>query len=124
MLRFLLLALGSELTWSRPPLPQTMLVASVPLGLVSMQAPLISRSTRSAKLPFFQKAVAVVMIADFACIQGYKERREGVYVRDKLNIRANAPSPLLSKSSVQKGGAYFWELTVRALKINLIYCTN
>ena len=55
----------------RSPLSQTMEVASVPLGLVSTQAPLISRSTRSAKLPFFQKAAAVVVIDDFSRIQGY-----------------------------------------------------
>ena len=36
--------------------------------------------------------------------QDYEERREGVYARDELNIRANAPFPLLSKSSVEKGG--------------------
>ena len=61
-----------------------MQVASVSLGLVSMQALLISHSTRSVKLPFFQKAVAVVVIVDFVCIQ------------------ANAPCPLLCK----KGGIF------------------
>ena len=35
---------------SRPLLPQTMQVASVPLGLVSTQAPLIPVATHSAKL--------------------------------------------------------------------------
>ena len=91
-----------------------MQVASVPPGLVSRQALLISCSTRSAKLSFFQKAAAVVVIVEFACarIQDYEERREGAYARDELNVRANAPYPLLSKSSVQKGGAYFRELTV------------
>ena len=97
--------------WSRSPLPQTMQVASVPLGLVSTQAPPISRSTGSVKLPFFRKAVAVVVIVDFACIQDYEEWREGEYARDKLNIQANAPSPLWSESSVQEGGTYFRELT-------------
>ena len=72
--------------WSRPLLLQTMQVASVPLGLVSMQAPLISHSTRSVKLPFFQKAAAVFIIVEFARIQDYEKRREGVYVRDELNI--------------------------------------
>ena len=84
-----------------------MQIASVPLGLVSMQAPLISRSTRSAKLPFFQKAAMVVVIVEFVRIQDYDEWREGAYVQDELNTRANTPSPLLSKSSVQKGGAVF-----------------
>ena len=98
---------------SCPPLPQTMQVASVPLGLVSTQAVLISRSTCSAKLPFFQKAASVVVIVEFAHIQDYEERREGAYARDELNIRANTPSPLSSKSSLHKGGeTYFQELTV------------
>ena len=91
---------------------QTMQVVSVPLGLVSTQVPLTSSSTRSVKLPFFQKAATVVVIVDFARTQDYDKWREEAYARDELNIRANAPSPLLSKSSVQKRGAYFWELTV------------
>ena len=37
--------------------------------------------------------------------------------RDELNIRANVPSPLFPKTIVQKGGAYFRELTVILLKI-------
>ena len=65
---------------------QTLQVASVPLGLVSMQVPLVSRGTRSAKLSFFQKTVAVVVIVDFTCIQGYEEQREGAYAQDELNI--------------------------------------
>ena len=91
------------------PVTQTMQVASVLFGLVSTQALLISCSTHSVKLPFFQKAAAVVVIVRFKTTI---ERREGAYARDKLNIQSNAPSLLLSKSSVQKGGAYFWELTV------------
>ena len=47
-----------------------------------------------------------------ACIQDYEKWREGAYAQDKLNIRANAPSPLLSKLVCKKGGAYFWELMV------------
>ena len=102
MLRFLLLALECELTWSLPPLLLTMQVALVPLGLVLTQAPLISRSTHSVKLPFFQKVAAVVVIVELVCIQDCEEWREGPHARDELNIRANAPT--LSKSSVQKGG--------------------
>ena len=52
------------------------------------------------------------MIVDSTHIQDYKEQREEAYAQEKLNIRANAPSPLSSKSSVQKGGAYFRELMV------------
>ena len=92
----MLLALGTR---SRPLLPQIMEVASVPFCLVSMQAPLISRNTCSAKLPFFQKAVAVVVIVEFVCVQDYEEWRKWAYARDELNIQANAHSPLLSKSS-------------------------
>ena len=80
-------------------------------GCLLVQVPLISRrhSTRSAKLPL---AVTVVVIVEFMCIQDYEERMEGAYAQDELNIWANVPSSLLSKSSVQKGGSYFWELTV------------
>ena len=63
-----------------------MQVVSVPLGLVSMQALLISHSTRSGKPPFFQKAAAVIMIVKFECIQDYEKRREGAYAQDELNI--------------------------------------
>ena len=67
--------------------------------LPKIHPPLISHSTPSVKLPFFQKAVVVVMIVDLVRIKDCKERREG----DKLNIRANALFPLLPQSSVQKG---------------------
>ena len=50
--------------------------------LRSTQAPLISRSTGSAKLLFFQKATAVVVIVEFVRFQDYKERREGAYFRE------------------------------------------
>ena len=80
-----------------------MQVASMPLGFVSTQVPLISHSKRSAKLPLFQKAAAVVVIVNLACIKDRKER--GVCM-DELSIQTNAPSPLLPESSVQKGGAY------------------
>ena len=81
-----------------------MQVASVPLGLVSTQAPLISRSTRPAKLPFFQKTAAVVVIVDFARVCKTTGNGGRGRMHETNCIRANAPSPLLSKSSVQKGG--------------------
>ena len=62
---------------SRPPLPQMMQVALVPVGLVSTQTPLISCSTRSVKVPFFQKATAVVVIVKFGRIQDYIRGMEG-----------------------------------------------
>ena len=90
------------------PLPQMMQAALVPLGLVSTQVPVISRSTRSVKLGFFQKAAAVVMIVKFACAYSRLRGTEGgAYAQDKLNIQANAPTPILSKRSVQKGGGVF-----------------
>ena len=89
-----------------PSLPQMMQVPSVPLGLVSTQAPLISHSTRLAKLPFLQKAATVIVIVEFTRIQDYNERRERAYVRDKLNIRTNAP-PHLSLKVVCKRGVVF-----------------
>ena len=63
-----------------------MQVALVPLGLVSMQVPLISHSIHSAKLSLFQKTAAVIVIVKFACIQDYEEQRKGAYALDKLNI--------------------------------------
>ena len=41
------------------------------------------------------------------CIQDYEKWREGAYAQDKLNLRTNAPSPLLSKVVCKKGGVYF-----------------
>ena len=67
-LRFLLLALGTRAYAESSPVTQTLQVDSVPLGLVATQAPLISSGTRLAKLPFFQKAVTVIMIVEFACV--------------------------------------------------------
>ena len=59
-------------------------------------------------LSLFQKALAVIIVIEVVHIQDYEELREG-YAQDKLNIRANAPSPLFSKSSVQKGlGAHIF----------------
>ena len=94
------------------PVTQMLQVASVLLGLVSMQAPLISCNTCSVKLLVFQKAAAVVVTVKFKTTR----TEGGVYAQDELNIQANAPSPLLSKSSVLKGGgAHFQELTVCGL---------
>ena len=50
---------------------------------------------------------------------------EGAHARDELNIQANSPSPLLYKSSVQKGGAYFQKLTVCVnQKLNVLKSTT
>ena len=110
-LRFLLLTLGTQTYAELPPVTTNDVSCSVPLGLVSTQAPLISCSTHSAKLPFLQKA-ATYSRRDCR-IHMYSRlwwTAPGGYVRDELNIRVNAPSPLFSKRSVQKGvifsGAY------------------
>ena len=60
-----MLALGTGAYTESSPVTTDDAVTSVPLGLVSTQAPLISRSTHSVKLPFFQKALAVVVIVKF-----------------------------------------------------------
>ena len=62
-------------------------------------------STHSVNLLFLLKAAAVVMSVEFVCIQDYKERREGVYARDELNIQANAPHFCL-KVVCKKGGVF------------------
>ena len=66
------------------------------LRLVSTLVPLISWSTCSSKLPFFQKAAPVVMIVK--CMWG---TAGGMFARDKTK---NAPSTLLPQSRVQEGG--------------------
>ena len=85
-----------------------MQVASMPLVFAATQATLIVRSAHSAKLLFF---AAVVVIVNLGYTQDCEEWRR-VYAQDELNIRANAPSPLLPQSSVQnrgEGSAYFRE---------------
>ena len=73
--------------------PLTMQVPSIPLRLVSMQAPLISCSTQPKKLLFFQKATTVIMIV------GLTHRTMGHMV--KLN---ECPlSTLNSKKCAKKG---------------------
>ena len=75
-------------------------VASVPLGLVSTQAPLVSSSNT-----FSEAARQLSWLSNLRVrTQDHEERREGAYAQDELDIRANAPSPLLPKSTVQKGG--------------------
>ena len=90
------------------PVITTIQVASMPLSLVSTKALLISHSTHSVKLSFFQKAPIVKLV----CIKDCEEWGRGVYTQDKMNIQAKAPSPLLSQSSVQKWEPYFRELKV------------
>ena len=70
------------------PLPQTMQVASVPLGLVSTQAQLISVADVKQNCSFFfrKSRHLIVISVEFVCIQDYKVRREEAYARDKLNI--------------------------------------
>ena len=100
--RFLLLTLETRTYVGLSPVTTDDASCFNALGLVSTQAPLISCSTRSSKLPFIQKAVAVVAI-----VWGMVGR---AYVRDEINIRANAPSPLLPQTSMQKGERIFGSL--------------
>ena len=89
-----------------------MQVASMLLGLVLTQALLISRSTHSAILLFFQIATTVVVIVNLAHIKDCEEKKKGAYVQNEMNIQANASSTLLPQSSVQKEGAYFRSLLI------------
>ena len=80
-------------------------VDPVTTGLVSTQTALISHNRCSVKLPFFWKAAAVNMIVDIVHIKDCEELR-GAYAWDELNIRANAPFPLISQTSVEMGGVF------------------
>ena len=55
--------------WGCPLSPLMMLVTLMPLGLLPTRTPLISCSTCSSKLLFFQKGVAVVVIVNFRHIR-------------------------------------------------------
>ena len=72
----------------------------MPFSVVSTQALLISHTAHLAKLPFFQKTLAVVAIVNLTHIF-VRNRRKGVYTQDTLNTPANAPS---SKQYAKKGG--------------------
>ena len=89
--------------------PLTMQVASLPLSINTSTGD-FPWYIRSTKLLFFQKFTAVVVIVDLARIQYYEEWKEGEYVWDEFNIRANTPSPLLPQSSVKKGVYIFRSL--------------
>ena len=99
------------------PLRLTMQVASVPLGLVSTQVSLTSRSIHLAKLPFFQKPVAVVVIVDLVRLK-IVEWRKGTYARDKLNYVSTRPLLTFALKVVCKrggevfSGAYLFTNTV------------
>ena len=120
--RFLLLALRMWAYMGSSLLTLTIQVVLMPLGLVSTQAPLISHSTRSANLLFFQKALVVDLIRIKEC----KEQREGVFAWDKLNIQANAPSSLLLQSSVHKkgGGRIFRSLWYTHMTLHEVISIN
>ena len=77
------------------PLRLTMQVASVPLGLVSTQASLTSRSIHLAKPPFFQKPVAVVVIVDLVHLKIARNGGRGCMHETNWIIWAHAPCSLL-----------------------------
>ena len=106
---------------SRPPLPQMMQVASVPLGLVSMQAPLISRSSRSAKLLFFQKAAAVVVIVDSRVFKAMRNGGRG-HMHETNWIFEQMPPPHFCLEVVcKKVGCVFGNLRYRTILHELDY---
>ena len=90
----------------------------MPLDLVSKQHRWFLVVLVQAKLPYLQKAMAVVMTVNLA--YNIATNRVGWDVLDYMHIQENIPSPLLPQSSVQKSGgegwgirrAYFQELTV------------
>ena len=73
----------------------------MPPSLVWTQAPLISCSTHSSKLPFFHKAMAVVMNVYLTCING-KESSEGRMHEMNWLFEQNLPPHFLPESSVQR----------------------
>ena len=81
----------------------------MPLGLVYTQVLLISHSTHSVKLPFFQKAATVVVIVNATC--GLQGTGWGVCTR-LIHYLSKRPSPLLPHISLQKLGVHFQKFTV------------
>ena len=67
---------------------------------INTNAPLFSCSTHSAKLSFFQKSAAVIMIVYFTCIIECKEWRERVHVQDKIEY-SNMLTFLCQKQEIQ-----------------------
>ena len=112
LLRFLLLALETQTyTQGRLLLPLTIQVASMLFGLISTQAPLITCSTHSSKLPFIQKAAAIVVI-----VWGMTW---GAYTWDEINIQANVPSALCLKVVCKKGGGIFGSLRYYYVEVSM-----
>ena len=97
---------------SHPPLPQTMQVALVPLGLVSTNCRWFPIVHIQRSCHCFRKPRQSSWLSNLRVRTQTTRNVGGAYAWDKLNIRANAPSPLFSTSSMQKKEAYFWELTV------------
>ena len=97
-----------KLMQGRPLSPLTMQVALTPLGLVSAQMPLISNSTHSAKLLFFEKKKSTGARQLHLMMNQVGLGRCIHY----LNIRANATCPLLQSA---KREAYFREIMVTSL---------
>ena len=75
--------------WGDPLSPLMLQVGLMPLGLVSIQASLISHNTHSANLLLFQKAMTVIVIVDFVHIiklQRTLGGREVGYAQDKPGL--------------------------------------
>ena len=95
-----------KVMWGRPLSPLTMHVAS------------ISINTSAVDFLYYIFIKATIISESCASCRNCQVRmwrtEGGTFAQDKMNIWANAPSPLLPQSSVQKrgGGAHFGELTV------------
>ena len=109
-LRLLLLALGTRAYAESSP------ITADDASCFSASWPSISAST--ADFPWYMFSEAAILSESrgshcdcrICAYSRLRERREGAYARDKLNIRANAPSPLLSKIVCKKGGRIFRSL--------------
>ena len=94
----------------------------MPLGLVCTQVTLLSCSTHSSKLLFFQKAAAVIVIVDLTRIKNGKERREG-RMHETNSIFQQTPSPHFCLK-VECKNYYFWGPVVYVILITSIIWTE
>ena len=99
---FLLLKLVTQAYARSSPVSTMMQVASMPLGLVSTKTSLISRSTHSEKLPFFQKAPTV----DSCVLKIVRNEGGGVCTR-QIEYLSKCSFPTFASKSCAKREAVF-----------------
>ena len=78
-----------------------MQVALMPLDLVSIQALLLSHSTHSVKLPFFQKATAVITLIK---LEYTITRKQGRMLKNKRVFQQTLPPHFCLKVVCKYGG--------------------